>query len=42
MLLPIAVIALVFLHIVQVRMKGVVPPIGNDVKPGVTLDLRKK
>jgi quinol-cytochrome oxidoreductase complex cytochrome b subunit len=42
MLLPIAVIALVFLHIVQVRMKGVVPPIGHDVKPAVTLDLRKK
>jgi quinol-cytochrome oxidoreductase complex cytochrome b subunit len=27
MLLPIAVIALVFLHIIQVRMRGVVPPI---------------
>ena len=42
MLLPIAVIALVFLHIVQVRMKGVVPPIGHDVKPAVTLELPKK
>jgi ubiquinol-cytochrome c reductase cytochrome b subunit len=27
MLLPIAIIALVFLHIIQVRMRGVVPPI---------------
>jgi quinol-cytochrome oxidoreductase complex cytochrome b subunit len=36
MLLPIAIIALVFLHIVQVRMKGVVPPIGHEAKPAVT------
>ncbi len=42
MLLPIAIILLVVLHIVQVRMKGVVPPIGREVKPAVTLDLRKK
>jgi quinol-cytochrome oxidoreductase complex cytochrome b subunit len=42
MLLPIAIIALVFLHIVQVRMKGVVPPIGHETKPAVTWDLRKK
>ncbi|HVS07937.1 MAG TPA: cytochrome b N-terminal domain-containing protein [Candidatus Dormibacteraeota bacterium] len=42
MLLPIAIIALVFLHIVQVRMKGVVPPIGHDAKPAAALDLRKK
>jgi quinol-cytochrome oxidoreductase complex cytochrome b subunit len=42
MLLPIAIIALVFLHIVQVRMKGVVPPIGHEPKPTVTWDLRKK
>jgi len=42
MLLPIAIVALVFLHIVQVRMKGVVPPIGHEVRPSVTLDLIKK
>jgi quinol-cytochrome oxidoreductase complex cytochrome b subunit len=42
MLLPIAVIALVFLHIVQVRLKGVVPPIGHEAKPAATRDLRKK
>jgi ubiquinol-cytochrome c reductase cytochrome b subunit len=42
MLLPIAIILLVFLHIIQVRMKGVVPPIEREVKPAVTLDLRKK
>ena len=42
MLLPIAVIALVFLHIVQVRLKGVVPPIGQEAKPAATSDLRKK
>ena len=37
MLLPIGIILLVFLHIVQVRMKGVVPPIGYDrVPPAVT------
>jgi ubiquinol-cytochrome c reductase cytochrome b subunit len=42
MLLPIAIIALVFLHIVQVRMKGVVPPIEHEAKPAVALDLRKK
>jgi quinol-cytochrome oxidoreductase complex cytochrome b subunit len=42
MLLPIAIIALVFLHIVQVRMRGVVPPIEQEAKPAVTLDLRKK
>ena len=42
MLLPIAIIALVFLHIVQVRMKGVVPPIGHEGKPAVTWGLRKK
>lgn len=42
MLLPIAIIALVFFHIVQVRMKGVVPPIEHEAKSAVTLDLRKK
>jgi len=42
MLLPIAVTLLVVLHIVQVRMKGVVRPIGHEGKPAVTLDLRKK
>jgi ubiquinol-cytochrome c reductase cytochrome b subunit len=42
MLLPIAIIALVFLHIVQVRMKGVVPPIRHEAKPAVTSDLGKK
>jgi quinol-cytochrome oxidoreductase complex cytochrome b subunit len=42
MLLPIAIIVLVVLHIVQVRMKGVVPPIGQEVKPAVTWDPRKK
>jgi len=42
MLFPIAIIALVALHIIQVRMKGVVPPIGHEVKPAVTWDLRKK
>jgi quinol-cytochrome oxidoreductase complex cytochrome b subunit len=42
MLLPLAIIALVFLHIVQVRMKGVVPPIRHEAKPAVTWDLRKK
>jgi quinol-cytochrome oxidoreductase complex cytochrome b subunit len=41
MLFPIAIIALVFLHIVQVRMRGVVPPIGDAPKPAVTLNLRK-
>src|SRR5712691_9386071 len=41
MLLPIAIIALVFLHIVQVRMKGVVAPIGHEPKPAVSWDLRK-
>jgi len=42
MLLPIAVTLLVVLHIIQVRMKGVVPPIVQEVKPAVTSDLRKK
>jgi quinol-cytochrome oxidoreductase complex cytochrome b subunit len=42
MLLPIGIIALVFLHIVQVRMRGVVPPIGHEPKPAVMWDLRKK
>ena len=42
MLLPIAIIVLVVLHIVQVRMRGVVPPIGQEGKPAVTLELRKK
>ena len=42
MLLPIAIIALVFLHIVQVRMKGVVPPIGHEARPVVAGDPRKK
>jgi len=42
MLLPIAIIALVFLHIIQVRMKGVVPPIGHEARPVVAGDLRKK
>jgi quinol-cytochrome oxidoreductase complex cytochrome b subunit len=42
MLLPIAIIVLVVLHIVQVRMKGVVRPIGHEVKPAVALDLPKK
>jgi ubiquinol-cytochrome c reductase cytochrome b subunit len=42
MLLPIAIIALVFLHIVQVRMRGVVAPIGHEAKSAVALDLRKK
>jgi quinol-cytochrome oxidoreductase complex cytochrome b subunit len=41
MLLPIAIIALVFLHIVQVRMRGVVPPIGDAPQAAVTLSLRK-
>jgi quinol-cytochrome oxidoreductase complex cytochrome b subunit len=41
MLLPIAIIALVFLHIVQVRMRGVVPPIGDAPRAAVTLNLRK-
>jgi ubiquinol-cytochrome c reductase cytochrome b subunit len=41
MLLPIAIIALVFLHIVQVRMRGVVPPIGHERHPAVTWNLRK-
>jgi ubiquinol-cytochrome c reductase cytochrome b subunit len=42
MLLPIAIIVLVVLHIVQVRMRGVVPPIADDVKPAVARELRKK
>jgi quinol-cytochrome oxidoreductase complex cytochrome b subunit len=42
MLLPIAITLLVVLHIIQVRMKGVVPPIGDEVKPTVTWDLTKK
>jgi len=42
MLLPIAVTLLVVLHIIQVRMKGVVPPIEHEVKPAATWDLRKK
>jgi quinol-cytochrome oxidoreductase complex cytochrome b subunit len=41
MLLPIGIIALVFLHIIQVRMRGVVPPIGHEAKRAVTWDLRK-
>jgi len=41
MLLPIAIIALVFLHIVQVRMRGVVPPIGHEPKPAVIWKPRK-
>src|SRR6266571_1197865 len=41
MLLTIAIIALVFLHIVQVRMKGVVPPIGHAPESPVMLNLRK-
>jgi quinol-cytochrome oxidoreductase complex cytochrome b subunit len=41
MLFPIAIILLVFLHIVQVRMKGVVPPIQHEPKLAVTRDLRK-
>jgi quinol-cytochrome oxidoreductase complex cytochrome b subunit len=41
MLLPIAIILLVFLHIVQVRMKGVVPPIQLEPKPAMTRDSRK-
>ena len=35
MLLPIGITLLVVLHIVQVRMKGVVPPIGYDQEPPV-------
>ena len=42
MLLPIAITLLVVLHIVQVRMKGVVPPIGHAVKPPLTRDPLKK
>ena len=42
MLLPIAVTLLVVLHIIQVRMKGVVPPIGHEAKPAATWDLTKK
>src|ERR1700736_4665168 len=42
MLLPIAIIVLVVLHIVQVGMRGVVPPIGQEGKPAVTLELRKQ
>ena len=34
MLLPIGITVLVALHIVQVRMKGVVPPIGRQSEPG--------
>jgi quinol-cytochrome oxidoreductase complex cytochrome b subunit len=41
MLFPIAIIALVALHIVQVRMRGVVPPIGDEPKPAVPWKLRK-
>ncbi len=41
MLFPIAIILLVFLHIVQVRMKGVVPPLQDEPKLAVTRDLRK-
>lgn len=35
MLLPIGITLLVVLHIVQVRMKGVVPPIGHDAAAAV-------
>jgi ubiquinol-cytochrome c reductase cytochrome b subunit len=41
MLFPIGLTLLVVLHIVQVRMKGVVRPIGDELKPAVTWDLRK-
>jgi len=41
MLLPIGITLLVVLHIVQVRMRGVVRPIGYDQKAAVTWDLRK-
>ncbi len=41
MLLPIGVTLLVVLHIVQVRMKGVVRPIGYEPKGAVTRDRRK-
>ena len=34
MLLPIGITVLVALHIVQVRMKGVVPPISHQSQPG--------
>src|SRR5438270_12017579 len=41
MLLPIGITLLVVLHIVQVRMKGVVPPIGAEAASPVTLEVRR-
>jgi quinol-cytochrome oxidoreductase complex cytochrome b subunit len=41
MLLPIGITLLVVLHIVQVRMRGVVRPIGYEQKPAVTWERRK-
>lgn len=42
MLLPIGITLLVVLHIVQVRMKGVVPPIGHEAQPDVTWEARAR
>jgi hypothetical protein len=42
MVFPIAITVLVVLHIVQVRMKGVVPPIGQQMPADVTWEVRSK
>ena len=42
MLLPIGITLLVVLHIVQVRMKGVVPPIGHEKLADVTWEMSGK
>jgi len=42
MLLPIGIVLLVALHVIQVRMKGVVPPIGRLSQPDVTREMTEK
>ena len=42
MLLPIGMVLLVALHVIQVRMKGVVPPIGRLSQPDVTREMTEK
>jgi quinol-cytochrome oxidoreductase complex cytochrome b subunit len=42
MLLPIGIVLLVALHVIQVRMRGVVPPIGHQIKPDVTWEMSEK
>ena len=42
MLLPIGIVLLVALHVIQVRMKGVVPPIGIRSRPDITREMTEK